>query len=59
MMLWGRRFKDVGKHMKSSGFFGCDPGETNIIQRHSIEVTIPAVYTLHDLYTYNPPVDGE
>ena len=55
----GRQFKEVSKQMKGFGFFGCDLGNTNIIERRNIEATVLDYYTLDDLYTYNPPADGE
>lgn len=55
----GRQFKDVGKQMKGFGFFGCDMGEINLIERRGIETTIMEHYTLHDLFTYDPPADGK
>ena len=55
----GRPFKDVGKEMTGFGFFGCDLGTTEIIERRSISVTVKEYFTLDDLATYDPPADGE
>ena len=49
----GRQFKDVGKHMTGFGFFGCDLGETNVIERRNIDTTVLEYFTLDDLYTYD------
>jgi hypothetical protein len=55
----GRQFKDIGKQMGGFGFFGCDLGKTNVIERRNIETVRRDFYTLDDLFTYEPPVDGE
>lgn len=55
----GRQFKDVAKQMTGFGFLGCDLGETNVIERRGIDTTVLDTLTLDDLFTYDPPADGE
>ncbi len=53
----GRPFREVCKQMKQFGFFGCDLGHTEIIDRSGVEVTVKEFFTLDDLYTYDVPDD--
>ena len=53
----GRPFREVGKQMKGFGFFGCDLGNTELIERSGTEATVMDIYTLDDLYTYDVPAD--
>ena len=55
----GRQFKDVAKQMTGFGFFACDLGETNVIERRGIDTVRLDTFTLDDLFTYDPPADGE
>ena len=55
----GRQFKDVAAQMTGFGFFGCELGEAKIIERRGIDTTRMDFYTLNDLFTYDPPSDGE